>query len=750
MDPSLTLHSPTPSPSPSPSPAPPSVVDTTSAPVDRIPVLIVGAGPVGILEAVLLTKMGIPVRIIERELDICRQSRALSVHPRTLEILAMMGDGLIDKFLAVGRTIPWAHLYYGSQYKCAVPMGDDEKTTKSRFKGELFLEQEQTCELLLQELNAMGVKIEFGWELVETKVVQEDDDEESSKSSCHVRTIIRQKKLTSEEMATTTTNNEGQVRVVLSEYLIGTDGGRSTVRHQVKIPFPGRTLLYKSLMFDGTLETNLGTEEIMQVQMAVTGINRKTFLLFHIRDNHYRALVDVDDFTSEDDDLESINRSLTVQDFEAAVLGCFHPGGTTVFKVTETYWLNCLRTNERRAERYIHQGRIILAGDAAHVHSPAGGQGMNTGLQDAHNLAWKLGLVLNQLAPLSLLQSYESERTVIADEVIALSSSLLDLSRDGGVLYHWAKRALLEFLPWMMKVTTSFIPIEATMLKVHYPENEINQVVVPEDQKKEGQQKKKNNKKERMTFDVGGPAADGPLLWFEDEKKESTHRHAAVGSELASIDGSPAAAAGGGGADRELCKSFVHELMVGVGKFHILVFAGDQLSPVSSDNNSIEEAQEVLAKDMVTHVGQWRKRWFWKTQENKKTINAAVAATQAQDDDDDDDKQNKGDSQDDQLFKVHVIASTNAISNGLVWFGKLLCERTRGDGKLFWDFAGVVHERYGVVPTAAAGASAAAGAGNKRGAIVVVRPDSYIGFRVEGIDQDAWNDVGDYFGRILV
>jgi len=121
-------------------------------------------------------------------------------------------------------------------------------------------------------------------------------------------------------------------------------------------------------------------------------------------------------------------------------------------------WLTYYRVNERRAKDYSYKGRIFLAGDAAHVHSPAGGQGMNTGLQDAYNLAWKMALVINGTAPLSLLDSYQEERPAIADEIIQISVKQLKLGLGHNFFKRLAIRAALALLPLVTPILANRPP----------------------------------------------------------------------------------------------------------------------------------------------------------------------------------------------------------------------------------------------------------------------------------------------------
>ncbi|KAF9336410.1 hypothetical protein BG006_008817 [Podila minutissima] len=634
-----------------------SVIDA-STPVQKIPVLIVGAGPVGLFEAVLLTRMGIHVRVIEREPEIAPMSRALGTHVRSLEILSLVEEGFIDKFLAQGRPLVDAHMFYGSRPMCAMPV---TSINTSKFEWPLFMEQERLAKILEKDLAEMGVYVEYGWELTDTEAVESTGGTEES----YAKTVIRR--------TIAPEGQEHELKVVRSEYLIAADGGRSTVRHKINVQFPGRTLPFRTIMFDGAIETDMEKHEIS----AVVGVNRKTVVFFHMHDNIYRIVLEHGQF-APNDDLDQVNRDLTVEDFERNVRACLHPG--TEFKVLSKLWLICFRVNERRAENYVHKGRIFLVGDAAHVHSPAGGQGMNTGLQDAYNLAWKLGLVMNKLAPATLLQSYHEERQPMADRAIALSSALMARARDGGLINHYMKRVFMILSPLLAKIGIAVFPPAANMLEIRYPANDIN---LPHKT-----QKQPNN----VAHQVGARAPDGPLLCLLPASKDPSpvDKNKATSVEKNCV--------------------FVHDVIVGVGRFHILVLVSNSLV----DPASLQERQEALAKSIKDNLSQWRTRWHFITVQ--------------------------GDKPDNQLFKLHVVATgtlSDSHRNGL------LAQCAQGDGRLFWDCSEEVHTAFGV-PAKAKGRSSMS-----EGAIVVVRPDSHIGFRVQGLDKSAWRDVTEYFETIL-
>ncbi|KAG0077250.1 hypothetical protein BGZ90_007472, partial [Linnemannia elongata] len=392
----------------------------SSSSTPTIPVLISGAGPVGLYEALLLTQLGIPVRIIDRDTAISPNSRALGLHARSLEIFHFTGT--VDEFLERGQSITNLSYYMNARLVGSLPV--IQATDHSMFSTGLFLEQAKTSEIFLERLKKLGVFVEYGWELLDTKVVEGGPGEEEYVETTIRRALVGGNVVEGEDrvlgdidMRSEQKDKEYETQLVRSKYLVACDGGRSTVRHKINVAFPGRTLPQKTLMWDGHCDCDI----------PLSGLTY---------------------------DFEQALRELTIEHFESVVAETAYPAK---FKVKSTIWLTAFKTNERRAERYVHKNRIFLAGDAAHVHSPAGGQGLNTGLHDAHNLAWKLGYVLNGLAkPEFLLPTYE-ERGAMADRAIRLSSKLLTRRLAKGL---WADlKAYLFFLvgPFIIKVFGSFL-----------------------------------------------------------------------------------------------------------------------------------------------------------------------------------------------------------------------------------------------------------------------------------------------------
>ncbi|KAF9547158.1 hypothetical protein EC957_008838 [Mortierella hygrophila] len=636
----------------------PSSTSTTT-----LPVLISGAGPVGLYEALLLTQLGIPVRIIDREMAISPNSRALGLHARSLEIFRFTGT--IDEFLERGNTITNVSYFKNTRLVGSLPL--IQGTDHSMFSTGLFLEQAKTSEIFLERLKEFGVFVEYGWELLDTKVVEGGPGEEE-----YVETTIRRalvggnvregedRVMGDIDMRAEQKDKEYEIQVVRSKYLVACDGGRSTVRHKINVGFPGRTLPQKTLMWDGYCDCDLP----LSGMTLVKGPNGKTLMVFPMPNGMVRIGVE-DGNMAPGEDFEQTLRELTIEHFESVVAEVTHPAK---FNVKSTIWLTAFKTNERRAEQYVYKNRIFLAGDAAHVHSPAGGQGLNTGLHDAHNLAWKLGYVLNGLAkPEFLLPTYE-ERGAMADRAIRLSSKLLKRRLATG---WWADiKAYLFFLigPLISAVFGSmlFSP-EVAMLDVEYEKNNINRP-------------HKTQPEPKGDYKVGIRAKDGILLPFYSSFATDTKEKKDPQPTLR-----------------------LHSLFTGIARFHILVLASDHLT-----TSGAKEISTLLDR----HVSQWQSKWTYGS-----TLRDGYT--------------------DKDLFKVHVItgpSSTTSSSPVLLEMSK----RDIGKGKVFVDQAGQIHQKYGFAAT------------KGLGGITVIRPDSHVGFRVHGVNEQAWKDVDEYFSTVLV
>ncbi|CAO3574342.1 unnamed protein product [Mortierella alpina] len=644
------------------------VATTSSSPMTSVPVLISGAGPVGLFEAYLLAQQGIQIRIVERERAICPLSKAMALHSRSLEILQFAG--LSDEFMRRGFPMTDFKMLIGNQHMATIATLAGVDT---HYSFALFLEQHRTSEILLEELMKVGVSVDYGWELLDTKVVEAGEDGQEP----YVETIIR-RALSGDNTGADEKAFIGRVdemeeqqgkayetQTVRSQYLIAADGGRSTVRHKLNINFPGRNLPQKSFMWDGTFESDCDLSGIN----FISGTNRKTMLVFPLTNGDVRVAVEGLE-SDENEDVATTLRDLTTEKFEKMASAAIAP---STFKIKTTSWLTCFKVNERRADKFIHKSRIFLVGDAAHIHSPAGGQGLNTGLHDAHNLAWKLALVINKVAPESLLASYEGERQAMADRAIALSAKLLRGNRSNGYLAQVRKRMYYTLAPYIMMAMKFFkIETEAAMLNVRYSENFINR-------------RHATQSPPRSEHEVGVRAKDGPLctLGFGSNSKEPSQMR-------------------------------LHDLMLGISRFHILVFVSDMLK-FTTNAGAMNQGPHTLSFKELAHnidrfLAQWRRKWAYGS-----NLNDGY--------------------EDKDLFKVHIIAGS--FVPGSQSSLDVMFKRNAGEGRLYLDHTKAVHEKYGF--------SWQGGSGG----LVVVRPDSHLGYRVNGTQSEAWEDVDQYFSSIL-
>ncbi|KAG0365894.1 FAD binding domain-containing protein [Gamsiella multidivaricata] len=635
----------------------------------EIPVLISGAGPVGTMAAIMLTRLGIPCRLIERERTVSTMSKALSMHARTLEILEQ--TGLIDRFLIEGHPISHFNIYFNG----VLSVFPGLVNSISHYNYALFLEQIKTTSILHEELESRGVKIDRGWELMDTKVVKEGE-------KSWVETTIRRaldgdniratesKVLGVVELDAEQAGKEYESEVIRSEYLIAADGGKSVVRHKVHIRFPGRTLENNVILFDGNVETDLDLSNIT----VINGRNNQTMNVFPLSDGQVRVMVDGSDLDP--------TQELTEEAFQKIAQAAATPAK---FLVKSTSWLTFYKVNERQAASFSYKNRVFLAGDAAHVHSPAGGQGMNLGLQDAYNLTWKMALVLNRLADPKLLETYENERAPVASNVIKMSAAMFATGFSRQLMRRIVRKAITSFASVLIR----FVRVPSgtvSMLTIRYYENMINQhhktQAVPAEE-----------------FQVGQRAHDGPLVRV-----------------LA-----------GGQQSGETIR--LHQLITGPGTFHILVFTSDMLSVTTSiskktGSHHIALTNETqLKKDIEHRLQEWRAKWAFGTHRFQQE--------QAQL------KEKRP------LFSVHVIGALSETLSGpqFVDPSKIkadsLSSKEEGEGRLYFDDSRTLHERYGVPVKAGPGA------------IVVIRPDSHVGYRVQGAGEQAWQDVDEYLHSIF-
>jgi 2-polyprenyl-6-methoxyphenol hydroxylase-like FAD-dependent oxidoreductase len=340
-------------------------------------VLVVGAGPTGLVLAAELLARGIRTRIIDRGDAVALQARAIGIHARTLEVLGMMG--LAERFLADGQVV--RHMRFYSEGRCLASL--EFARCGSRFGFMLNLPQDQTERLLRARVSELGGAVESRMELTGLTI-----------GGDAVTAAVR--------------GPGSQAETITAGYVVGCDGARSRVRRELGLTFHGHPYPQDWLLADVLLDWDL-REDATHAFFRSDGL---PVILFPMRGHRWRlTLPFAGDRDAQAPTLEEIQR-LTDQRAPRPVT------------VSDPSWLACFRSHRRSASAY-RQGRVLLAGDAVHIHSPAGGQGLNTGMMDAHNLGWKLALVAVGRASDTLLDTYGAERRPVAEDVLRLTHALV-------------------------------------------------------------------------------------------------------------------------------------------------------------------------------------------------------------------------------------------------------------------------------------------------------------------------------------
>jgi 2-polyprenyl-6-methoxyphenol hydroxylase-like FAD-dependent oxidoreductase len=346
-------------------------------------VLVVGAGPVGLVAGAELARRGVRVRVIDKLSQPTDQSRAIAIHPRSLDMFDRMG--IVDELVSTGIKAIAMQLYAGHTKLFRVPLGEVD----SAFPFTLTTAQTETERVLNDHLESFGVTVDRGVELV---ALEQDDQ--------RVHVTLRRE--------------DGSTEKVCASWVIGADGGHSMVRKMVGTKLAGSFVGERFLLADVDAEHQLDLDS-MHTFFAPDG----PVVVLPMADGRMRFLAEVHD--------AQLNINPTQDELQAILDRRI--GG---IRVLRSHWLTGFEIHHARVPAY-RWGRVFLAGDAAHIHSPAGGQGMNTGMQDAFNLAWKLAAVIDGQAGDTLLDSYEAERLPIADDVIAFTDRLTKAGTLSGV-----------------------------------------------------------------------------------------------------------------------------------------------------------------------------------------------------------------------------------------------------------------------------------------------------------------------------
>ena len=339
-------------------------------PASEPKVLVAGAGPTGLTLAAELARHDVPVRIVDRKDGPSTLSQALALMPRTVEVFDLMG--IAEQAVAKGLPVDGMTMYSRGRRLGQI----DISARDTRHPKILDLPQTDTEGILVDHLRDLGVEVEWG-----TQLVGFGQDGEGLSATLQ------------------TTGREPTTTELSPEWLVGCDGSSSRVREALGIPYEGRSLAELWSLIEARIDWDHRADR-MHMFLSSEGL----MAFFPLPGGTWRVMVNLpnveeavhlDDPTPADMEQHATERGVPLE------------------RIHDPVWSGYFRIQERLAARY-RDGRVLLCGDAAHVHSPAGGQGMNTCIQDAHNLAWKLALVVNGRAGEELVDSYQDERRAIA------------------------------------------------------------------------------------------------------------------------------------------------------------------------------------------------------------------------------------------------------------------------------------------------------------------------------------------------
>ena len=337
-------------------------------------VLIIGAGPVGLTLAIELARYAVPVRIVEQAAHRTDKSKALVLWSRTLELLDRQPGGSTP-FIEAGFKVDAVSFLAGGEQISRVSM----ESVDSPYPYALMIPQSDTERLLEERLKALRVTVERGVEATSVSLRADGAD-------------------------ATLRHTDGREERASADWLGGCDGAHSLVRHTVGATFAGETMDSDWMLAD----VHIHGYPIPDSEASVYWHKDGAFVVFPISPGRYRLLADLPPSGEAQPPAPTLEQVQAMIDRRG-------PAGTKAF---DPIWLAGFRINGRKVSDY-RWGRAFLCGDAAHVHSPAGGQGMNTGMQDAFNLAWKLAAVVNGLSDEKVLDSYSTERGEVGEHVLA-------------------------------------------------------------------------------------------------------------------------------------------------------------------------------------------------------------------------------------------------------------------------------------------------------------------------------------------
>lgn len=379
-------------------------------------VLIVGAGPTGLMTACQLARHGVKFRIVDNDNGPTTQSRALAIHAASMEIFSQMG--IADDFVRLGKKVQAVNYFVKGKVEQRIPLSEFGKGA-TEFPFLLVLEQSKTERLLIDFLESLACKVEW-----QTELVNVTQDKESVKA---------------------TIKHSGIEKTIQANWLVGADGARSQVRQILDVPFGGETYPIDLFVLDCRINWNLKEDE-----MYIAFSDHSFAGFFPMPEGRCRVIgfVPKEAASKEDITFEDVNRGFANR--MQMKIELYDPG-----------WISMYHSHHRYVSRF-KIGRCFLAGDSAHIHSPVGAQGMNTGLQDAFNLAWKLAFVIKRHAKENLLTTYQEERLPFARRLVQSTDRAFNVTVSQN---RFVKFIRMHVAPRILAVLLKIKPIEHFLFK---------------------------------------------------------------------------------------------------------------------------------------------------------------------------------------------------------------------------------------------------------------------------------------------
>ncbi len=368
----------------------------------RTDVLIVGAGPAGLLVANLLARTHVNFILLDKKAGPIDESRAILIHGRTLELLDKLD--LADPAIAAGQKMTGVHILIDGKQKVFLPL-DAGGEQISPYGYSLVHEQSKTERLLLRGVEEFHPQIEWNTQLVSLTQTEQE-----------ATAVIKRA--------------DGSEATITAAYVVGADGASSTVRQALGVPFEGSTYEHGFFLADVDMTWSRGTH-----RWYVNLTQQAFFGAFPYGGTHFRLLGTLKL-------RQETRQSLSLEELREIVA---REKGFEDITLLGANWISIYNVHRKQAKQF-RVGCCFVIGDAAHIHTPAGGQGMNTSLGDAYNLGWKLASVVKQQAQANLLDSYEQERQPIAQAVENGTDKVFNLQITGNPMLNKVRRTFVPLL----------------------------------------------------------------------------------------------------------------------------------------------------------------------------------------------------------------------------------------------------------------------------------------------------------------